>query len=787
VALLAMTLIAFELIATRLFSVILWNHFAFLAISVALFGFGVAGVGVHLLPRVFTRERAPDQIRACALLLPLVLFVVVLVVCRMPIDVDFSGRMFGFLALIFLLTSLPFVVGGVAITLALTHWTHHVNRIYAWDLVGSTGGCLLVIPLLDRLDGPTAVIALGVLAVAAAAVVARPVSALALGGLVLGAVAVNLQTDWVRVRVARSHVQQPLFEQWNAYSRVTVAEAGRWRGWWVSPRNRDPEVPVLGIQIDADAFTPMIRYDGDLAAVRVVLADLTSAAYELKRGLGSVLVIGAGGGKDVLAALAAGATRVRAVELNPIIARRIVSEEFAGFTGDPYRDPRVELIVGEGRTVLRHDDNRYDVLQVSMVDTSAAAAAGAYALTENSLYTIEAAGEYLEHLEPGGVLTTTWANFPNLEGGYRLVSQYAEALRRAGRLPVRDRIAVLTGGTAHKGFMPLYNVLVKPDGFTAAEVARLRSICGRRGFVPVYLPGDPLDARGSDDRAMVRRLVGSGDLDAFLSSYRLDLRPVSDDRPFFFYQFRLRDSLKDPWGFDTDVMYGNGMTIIVKLLLVSALSVLLFIGLPMLLGGRAGAVGGRRVWGFAPYFLCLGVGFIVVELALVHMFGYYLGHPLLGLGVSLASILLFTGIGSALGGRWSDTVLLSRLRVVLVTVVALGAVYHVLLPRVMDLSLGRSLGVRIAVVVLAMGPLGTLLGLPFPSGLRLLGDRSGAVPWMWAINAGATVLGSALATMMVMHLGFSLTILLGSSVYALALLFTLARPQTAAAEAQRSR
>jgi hypothetical protein len=774
VFLLAMTLIAFELVVTRLYSVILWNHFAFLAISVALFGFGVAGVAVHLLPRVFTRERAAEQMRLCALALPFVLLLVVAAICALPVTIDFSRQMLAFLTLIFLLTSLPFVVGGLAITLALTHWTPSVNRIYAWDLIGSTAGCLLVIPLLGRLDGPTAVIALGLLSVGAALVLRRSATAVVIGLLVVAAVAANVQTGWVRVTMARSRVQQPVFEQWNAYSRVTVTDPGPWRGWWVSPNNRDPVARVLGVYIDADAFTPLVEYRGDLNEVRFVLADLTSAAYELKRGLDSALVIGAGGGKDVLAALAAGASRVRAVELNPIIARGIVSDAFVEFTGDLYADPRVDLVVGEGRTVLRHDDGRYDVVQVSMVDTSAAAAAGAYALTENSLYTVEAAQEYLEHLAPGGVMTTTWANFNNLQLGNRLVAQFAEALRRLDGKPVHDRIAVLTGAPAHQGFMPLYNVLVKPDGFAPADIARLRTVCRQRDFVPVYLPGDPLDTGVKDIRALVRRLVGTENLDAFFDSYRLDLRPVSDDRPFFFYQFRLRDSLRDVFSINADMMYGNGMTIIVKLLGVSAASVLLFMGLPMLIGG-GGLARLRGAWAHVLYFSCLGVGFIVIEIALVHMFGYYLGHPLLGLGVSLASILLFTGLGSALGGRWPDETLVSRLRRVLIGIVALGAACFLALPVVTGATIGAALAVRIAVVIATMAPLGLLLGLPFPTGLRLVGSGSGSgtVPWMWAINAGATVLGSALATMLVMHLGFSRTILAGAAVYGVALVLTV--------------
>jgi hypothetical protein len=462
VLLVAMTLLAFELVVTRLFSVILWNHFAFLAISVALFGLGVAGVLVYALPERFSRERASSQLRACALLLPGALWFAVTVLCALPIRMDFKREMFAFLAAVFLTTAVPFVVGGLAIALALTHWTRSVNRIYGFDLVGSALGCLLVIGLLDRLDGPSAALALAILPALAAMVLRRSWFAAMVLLVAVAGTFLNAHGQLVRVRIARNNVQGPLlYERWNAFSRVTVFPSENWRGWWVSPASSDPPVATLGVQIDADAFTPLINYDGDLDAVRVLLSDVTSVAYHILPGADSALVIGAGGGKDVLAALVAGVRHVRAVELNPIIARDIVSDRFRDFTGDLYRHPRVELVVGEGRTVLRHDPARYDIIQLSMVDTSAASAAGAYALTENSLYTLEAAREFLGHLHPNGIVTTTWVNFFNLEGGNRLVALYAEALRREGHRHPERHLAVI--GAPGR----LLTVLARPTAFTA--------------------------------------------------------------------------------------------------------------------------------------------------------------------------------------------------------------------------------------------------------------------------------------------------------------------------------
>lgn len=213
-------------------------------------------------------------------------------------------------------------------------------------------------------------------------------------------------------------------------------------------------------------------------------------------------------------------------------------------------------------------------------------------------------------------------------------------------------------------------------------------------------------------------------------------------------------------------------------MLISVAAVLLFMGLPLLLTLRRSATSLRGSGPFTLYFLCLGVGFIVLEIALVQMFGYYLGHPLLGLGISLTSLLLLTGIGSALGSRWPDDRVLVRIRRVLLAVIALSLAYFALLPPLLEQTLGWATGLRATLVVVLLIPLGLLLGLPFPSGLRMLPDREQWTPWMWAINAGASVLGAIFATMVVMNIGFSGTLVVGAFIYAGALASVLAvRPR----------
>jgi hypothetical protein len=774
IAFVAMSMLAFELVLTRIFSVILFNHFAFLAISIGLFGFGVAGVVVFLRPRTFEQCRGKLHIKRCALALPPTMWFVTATLCILPIRVEAGGMLVLYLGLIFLLAALPFFLGGLAITLALMHWPQATNRIYAFDLIGSGLGCLLVIILLAWLDGPTAALAIALLPALAALILDRGRRSWAVVAGVLVGVALNASFGFVHVRFARLRAIDPEFERWNAYSQVTVfeVEPGSWRGWAVAPKSKATPIEMKGIAIDGDAFTPLIRFSGDLEPLALLRDDISAAVYDTHPQPKQVLVIGGGGGKDVLTALTAGAERVTAIELNPIIAEEIIRGEYADYAGGIYDDPRVELIVGEGRTVVRRDPRRYDVVQLSMVDTSASAAAGSYALTENSLYTVGAAQEFLAHVDEGGVFTCTWGNLPNVEGVNRLVSIYAEALRREGLENLEDKFVVIN--SEH-----LSSVIVKPSGFSPKEVRRLIATMRERGFRPLYLPGvTVLDRPGDDSPTVIRTLISERELDDFYESHRLDLRPVDDDRPFFFYQDRWRDSGRALANWVSDSPYGGGLFILMKLLVLSAAAVLAFMILPLVIARRRtlGEIRGARA---APaFFLALGIGFITLEVALTQLFGYYLGHPLLGLGVSLTTLLVCTGVGSMLAGRWPSELLRRRLGVTLGLAVLLIAGGAWLVPLVIEATVDGPALLRSSISALTIAPLGVLLGTAFPSGLRMLGGRTALVPWMWALNGGASVFGASLATLLVMHIGFSDTLLAAAGIYGVALVALMAwRPQ----------
>jgi hypothetical protein len=352
----------------------------------------------------------------------------------------------GKLLLLFALTAAPFFVGGLCISLAMTRFSLVAHRLYFWDLLGAAGACLLVVPALGLLGGPIALLVSAALALGAALAFGRGSIGqpavrrwIVSGGAVVALVAMLAPSlGWLRIRVAKgvdlgqAHAE---LNRWNSFSMVTVLPAVGFRGWGMSPAYRGPVPPQKTLVIDMNAMTTITQFDGRLETVRHALFDLSALVYSIRRDPGEVCVIGAGGGKDVLAALAGGATRVSAVEINPLIVDDVMRDRYADFSGHLYARDDVDVHVADGRSFVRGAPRRFDVILLSMVDTSAATAAGAYALTENSLYTADAFEDFIQHLSPGGVLSVSTVSLEGLAVGARLVSVAREALQRTGSDP----------------------------------------------------------------------------------------------------------------------------------------------------------------------------------------------------------------------------------------------------------------------------------------------------------------------------------------------------------------
>jgi hypothetical protein len=825
VALVSATLLMIELALTRIFSVVMYYHFAFLAISIALFGVSASGVFAYVTRRRLEKYATDDLLSRQSLIYAIATIVALFWLVRLRVGMSFSPHNLTLMLTIYALAALPFFAGGLVVTLAISRLSAQVNAVYAADLIGAAGGCLVLIPLLDRLGAPGVVLAAAALSIAAAILFAPGASRprIAAFGLAIFLVPIAGQLSGragFDVVDTKGHQgDRVLFSKWNSFSRIGVYE--RTHGdWSLSPAYKGPLPDTRFMDIDSAASTPILHLAPDLSNAQYLRYELTALAYHLQeqqrpgaRGLGlsnaartetapsrpqapapvgfTALVIGPGGGRDLASALVFGASRVDGVEINPIIADDVMRNRFREYSGGIYTNPRVRIAVDDGRSFVRRTPEQYDVIQASLVDTWAATAAGAYTLTENSLYTVDAFNDYLDHLTPGGMLTITrW-----VADGLRLVSLAQEACAQRG-WSAADRLAIVRQDR-------VATFLLKKTPFTAAEIAQLHAVAARLGFDVLYAPekgpypfsgtaqsekgygpfsdrpqftrpaGDVIvDGAATGDYA---RLILSPDREQFYAGYRADIRPTTDDRPFFFHTTKIRDQFDVAFG--QKMLFGNGLSALMTLLGISTVLVVLFVIGPLAFAGRGQArPDGWLAW--LVYFGALGAGFMLIEVSVLQRFVLLLGHPVYSLTVTLFSLLLGTGMGAAWSRRFDSASLRRSGAIGLVTVAAVALVFIAVATPIVNWAIPFSRAARMAVAVAMLVPIGVALGIPMPTGMRILSGRAPQMlAWAWGMNGALSVLGATLAIFIAMNWGFRVTLLTASATYLIGLAALLSATQ----------
>jgi hypothetical protein len=488
------------------------------------------------------------------------------------------------------------------------------------------------------------------------------------------------------------------------------------------------------------------------------------------------LVIGPGGGWDVARSLTGGSKDVTAVEINPIIAHTIMQQRFADLSHRLYFRPEVHLFVEDGRSFVRRSPEKYQVLQATLVDTWASTAAGAFALSENNLYTTDAFRDYLNHLTDDGLMVFTRWGFEPPRESLRLLSLAIEALGEVGETDAWRHVVVLRDHAQNiDAFGALDTVLIFRKPLSDADVAAVKSALSQTHLQALYIPGD---APSNEFGALLR----SADPNPFWRNYRYNVTPVDDDRPFFFYTVQPRDILNflKQGGLSADYKINRALPLLFEVLGISVLAIILVLALPpLLLGDRLPAEKGVR--GFLLYFVCIGAGYILIQVALIQKFVLFLGHPTYALTVIIFSMLISSGLGSywsrRLTGESTDSSSqIGRLGGVLVGVAATVSALAFLAAPVSEYGVGWPLPIKVLVTVCLIAPAGFLMGIPFPTGLtRLQKSYPQAVRWAWALNAAASVLGSVSAICLAIYIGLRATVLTGALLYLLALSVVLLR------------
>lgn len=762
--------LAFEVLLTRVFSVIMWYHFASMAIAVTMFGLSAGG----LLP--FLLRKGPDggiePSRRAALvgssaffcILP---YVALLLLARFPLEGARILSVFhqpyfepfrtsggaglaagdavrvGAMLVVF---SLPFVGAGALFAEAFSRRGSE-GKTYLLVMGGSAAGVVAYLAAMQVGSGPAAFPILSVLFVLSAATLAEGNGKVrgALLGISLLLVALGLaeaKRGFAEIRFVRGAYEPALlWTRWDANSRVAVYPASdeeTHKAWGMSPAYEGPLPEQIGMVVDDTGYTALFGTGKDPATLGAFRYNVAAAAYRI-RGGGSALVVGPGGGKDILCALASGPFTVTAVELNPLVVQA-ADREFGDFTGRPYSMPGVRGVVAEGRNFLASDRGRYDVIQMTQVFGRIPPSAGAFTMTEDHLYTTEGFGEYLGHLTDNGVLTVT--RFVYERRVWRILSIAREALREMGVAdPSGHILAIRDRG--------LLNLLVRRTPWPPEELAAARRFAEEMRFTVAIAPDAPVDGLPGEVLAGTYSRPGSP----------FDFSAPTDDRPFFYYTLK-------PSAFFSSVSQRGGefddrsVTMLRGFLAGAAAVCALFLLLPAALLARRGAA--RPSARAALYMFSIGVAFLVWEIVVIKRLTLLLGAPVLTFAFGLSFVLAASGLGGWYAGRERFTPGGRRL----VPALLAAAAWLLLAGPALAKLAGLSMPLRFLAAAAFAAPPSFLMGTFFPSGLRRFGaDDPGGAPYYFAANGAASVLGAALTQMLALNFGYRITTIVGFLLY----------------------
>ncbi|MEW6125501.1 MAG: hypothetical protein AB1757_00445 [Acidobacteriota bacterium] len=765
--LLTLSVLVLELSLTRLFSATMFYHFAFMAISLALFGSGASGVFIYIIQNKLSKEKTGFWLSVSSMLFALSVLFALYIIFENALTFETGSENYYRLARIYGATSLPFFFAGCAVTLAIMRLAEDISRLYLFDLAGAALGCLLLIPVLNAIGAINTVLGVAALGAVSATLFSRSTAGhrLAFGLSILlavtlaGLVIYNTSTKAIDIRKSKGFEEtKVLFSKWNSFSRITVE----------GDMNEHIE-----IKIDADAATGIVYDGGNTDRHQNERNGIHSLAYHLKNANANVAIIGPGGGFDVATALVFDARHITAVEINPIIARDVMSSEpFKTYNGGIYQQPKVQLEVDEGRSFIRRSSDRYDVLQATMVDTWAATAAGAFSLTENNLYTVEAFKDYANHLTEDGVFTMTRWYFEPPDQLLRLLS-LTRVMMQDLNIQNPERHVMLVRDVSTNYDRTPATFLFKKSEFTDDEVRVIEKLAAERQFQLLYTPLTQPDN-------VFTQMMKAADPATVWNAFETNVHPTHDNNPFFFNSLRPSNLGRALTGVGEWQKTNLGTFVLFVLFGITTVLVVLFILVPLILVRKratGGQANGRLAFLF--YFAGLGAGFIIVEVAMIQKFILFLGHPVYSLAVILFSLLTFSALGSFITGRFAQANLQAILMKVILALVALVVIYILVLPPIFYGLVWLPHPARIIIAIALMAPLALVMGMPMPIGIRLLAKHSPEIiPWAWGVNGATSVMGSVAALVIAILTGFNQALIVGALIYLLALVF-IKRPRLA--------
>lgn len=801
---LSIATLLFEISLTRIFSVTQWYHFAFMVVSIALFGFGASGTFLYVFPSLL-KKNTDKMLFFFSLFFTLTLIMSFIVTNRVlfdPYKVAWDPKQVAYILLYYLILGIPFFASGTCIAIVFTNMAEDVAKVYFFNLVGSGIGSLLILGAFKYFGSGVVIFSslIGLFSVFSFSINLprkNTISALILltilTYLLLNPIPIfdlNLSPYKGLNEILRYPNSKILETHWNAFSRVDVVRSPAIRyapGLSYIYRKDLPE--QIGIVIDGDTVNALTRFKRNMRDIEFIDYLPTSLAYKLLKNKlkkdkleekdklekgGKVLIINPTGGLSVLTAIYYNFSHIDAVEINPIVVD-ILKNRYDEFTGELYNDERVNVYVEEGRSYVRRSKESYDLIEIPLTDSFGASSTGVYSLSENYIFTTEAFEDYYTHLSEDGLLSITRWLLPPPREDIRLLSLAISALNNQGVSEPENHIAIIRSwGT--------FTFLMSKSEFNKEEIREIKEFCKKRRFDIVYYPGVEISEVNIYNKfsepiyyEAVRRILSEGS--SFYEEYLFDVSPVNDDKPYFFHFFRwkkivpLYKSMGEKW----QPFIEGGYLIPVVFFQALILSIF-FILLPLYKLKRTENKSNKlnttkksnfKKWRILAYFISLGLGYMLIEIALIQRFILFLGHPIYAFSVVVFSLLLFSGIGS----YFSDRIEMRYLVPVIFSISIVVFLYTLFLSDFFYHLLGKRILVRFLSSISVLMIPGVLMGIPFPRGISLLKEiEQPLIPWAWSANACASVLGSVLSIMLAMSFGFSTVLFFAGTIYIVAAL-----------------
>jgi len=764
---------------TRIVSYKLWYYYTYLVIGLALLGIGSGGIFVVLFKRL--RATATERLIAiCSIYGAISIVAGYFVISQIPVDTlsiwDYgtgaSFKNFAMLGIICFAIFASFIALGIIISVILGRAPEGgIGKLYFADLIGAGLGCLAAIPLITWL-GPPDVIMLSALIFAGVGLLALPrkLSVLMGVGAAVGIVLVLILTVFslpdVRTEDTKAGPENAAYSDWGPVFRVDVL--------FVPPPEDRPDHRNALLLHDGTFGSAMNEFDGDAKSLTHYDKDPRALPFAvLGDPPGRELIIGSAAGNEILASLHFESEKIEAVELNPVTLS-LLTDHYKKFSGDLGNQPGVSLHQADGRTYLARSNKSYDLIWYVAPDSYAAnnaASSGAFVLSESYLYTKEMIATSLEHLTDDGIMVAQFGELdfkerPNRTARYVMTAR--AALKSIGVENPSDHMIVSEFITNESG--DLATIMLKRTPFTPAEVARYEAAAPKLPMVSTsWVPGQEPMAH------VVSRLAGATDAEAaaIAADYPRDISAITDDAPFFWHFVGFDDVISNLF----EPLTANvpedsiGERVLLLLLGVSIVYAFVFLLAPFFFVRKEWrALPGKGI--SALYFSCLGLGFMFYEITMIQRLVRFLGYPTYSLTVTLASILVFTGIGALISKRFANQRWLMPALLAVLAVITL--FYEFALDNLTESLLDESLFIRVVVSLIVLAPLGLILGMFMPLGLSLVSGLSPHgdeyVAWSWAINGFFSVIGSVLTTILSMSFGFSTVQFVAFGVYVIAAL-----------------